>query len=822
MRVSDTSTSSPATRLMREAAAAVTVSSARSSSPSAAAVEGLRALGGAATAAAAEGQQQQQAAPSASAFSISAAAGFGSGQAADGLLSSLAVPRISVRASSATQLLQAHTIATGLPPRSPGGKALLQGNFFQRISSALPPEGGGGGNVSRLHSTSTTSATGGLPFPASAPQHQSNAATSGMRGSSSPTHSSRSSPLSNTAQLRASLASASATAAVSSGSVRRSSGSGVGGGGGGGGTTLRRSFSLQAEMDAAASDGPSLRRPSVPTLPSSALLVATGSRAKRVSSTGQVPDHSILRQVPAAVPPSTSLPTGDAAATVSALMARTLALPELAGGNGPASAPTSPARGGASGSIMIAQPSPSRRVSIASSGGGSSQGRLGDHYGTLTALRNSQFPSSLGSYPDDGSALMANEDAASVAAASGGGGEAASPPTRTSLLPSAVVRRRQLHVAEEPMSPAAGPRPAGSTPQAVQRIGGGYEPPSGGSSSGNGRAVGGAFPPDVTTGLLPGGGGGTGSRLRRSSLDCEFLTASMMRRSLEDRDDELLRAAAAAGIKQPRAPDGEAHIAQELRQQVTVPAVVATASSPIAAAAAAAAVVAAPSVAQEPGRAAAHSPPHTSVIPPIAASAAAAAALSPSRDSTVGGGTAITPRASPRAASPPPGTYNNINKFFNNGSTSATMAPITAAATTATTATAAAGVPVRMPRPPASEAPSSPTKSSYERRSETVASASSTSFPSSSATAAIIAPQPTPSLQPNLLQEYHSLPVPTSTSTSSAATCADTIPPQVLLSKADARKLLGSELDDTCTADLPGYSAGKVIGEGGFCKVRKL
>ena len=430
MRVSDTSTSSPATRLMREAAAAVTVSSARSSSPSAAAVEGLRALGGAATAAAAEGQQQQQAAPSASAFSISAAAGFGSGQAADGLLSSLAVPRISVRASSATQLLQAHTIATGLPPRSPGGKALLQGNFFQRISSALPPEGGGGGNVSRLHSTSTTSATGGLPFPASAPQHQSNAATSGMRGSSSPTHSSRSSPLSNTAQLRASLASASATAAVSSGSVRRSSGSGVGGGGGGGGTTLRRSFSLQAEMDAAASDGPSLRRPSVPTLPSSALLVATGSRAKRVSSTGQVPDHSILRQVPAAVPPSTSLPTGDAAATVSALMARTLALPELAGGNGPASAPTSPARGGASGSIMIAQPSPSRRVSIASSGGGSSQGRLGDHYGTLTALRNSQFPSSLGSYPDDGSALMANEDAASVAAASGGGGEAASPPTR--------------------------------------------------------------------------------------------------------------------------------------------------------------------------------------------------------------------------------------------------------------------------------------------------------------------------------------------------------------------------------------------------------
>ncbi len=32
--------------------------------------------------------------------------------------------------------------------------------------------------------------------------------------------------------------------------------------------------------------------------------------------------------------------------------------------------------------------------------------------------------------------------------------------------------------------------------------------------------------------------------------------------------------------------------------------------------------------------------------------------------------------------------------------------------------------------------------------------------------------------------------------------------------------LLGSELDDAHSAALPGYSVGKVIGEGGFCKVR--
>ncbi|GAX80939.1 hypothetical protein CEUSTIGMA_g8374.t1 [Chlamydomonas eustigma] len=45
-------------------------------------------------------------------------------------------------------------------------------------------------------------------------------------------------------------------------------------------------------------------------------------------------------------------------------------------------------------------------------------------------------------------------------------------------------------------------------------------------------------------------------------------------------------------------------------------------------------------------------------------------------------------------------------------------------------------------------------------------------------------------------------------------------PPSATLGKMEARMLLGSELDEAHTAALPGYSVGKVIGEGGFCKVR--
>jgi hypothetical protein len=41
-----------------------------------------------------------------------------------------------------------------------------------------------------------------------------------------------------------------------------------------------------------------------------------------------------------------------------------------------------------------------------------------------------------------------------------------------------------------------------------------------------------------------------------------------------------------------------------------------------------------------------------------------------------------------------------------------------------------------------------------------------------------------------------------------------------MLSNVEARMLLGSEINTQMSLDLPGYSVGKVIGEGGFCKVR--
>ena len=43
-----------------------------------------------------------------------------------------------------------------------------------------------------------------------------------------------------------------------------------------------------------------------------------------------------------------------------------------------------------------------------------------------------------------------------------------------------------------------------------------------------------------------------------------------------------------------------------------------------------------------------------------------------------------------------------------------------------------------------------------------------------------------------------------------------------MLSNVEARMLLGSEINAHMTRDLPGYLVGKIIGEGGFSKVRSL
>ena len=264
-------------------------------------------------------------------------------------------PPSALRTSSSSQLMLSLQGSAGLPPRSPaggpagargGGGGAFQGSSssnssaiaVRTLSGSGAPEEGGRTVGSRLHAMSS-------------PVNLQHGAGGGRGSDGSPTRSFPS-------------PSVTMTAAGGSFEGRPSVAQRLGGG-------------LQAALADASS--------SLDSIATNGFSMAT-ARAKRTSSMGQAPD-SILSQIGFAATSNHNYHHRDSAPSGgSAFPLRTVD----EGGNG-----AGEGDGGIAGTSS-GPPSPGmmhRRTSLTSGGGagaGVSQGRLGDPYGTLTALRNSQ------------------------------------------------------------------------------------------------------------------------------------------------------------------------------------------------------------------------------------------------------------------------------------------------------------------------------------------------------------------------------------------------------------------------------------------------
>ena len=360
---------------------------------------------------------------------------------------------------------------------------------------------------------------------------------------------------------------------------------------------------------------------------------------------------------------------------------------------------------------------------------GNSQSRLGDHYGTLTALRNSQFSSSLGvagyasdhSLPDvggDGSVVASTHRGGGVTA--GSSGQASANAAGSQALPQrkGSTGRLMLH-AEEPTSPAVtssltrASTLSTAPPKATQRIGGSFDPPLGSGINAAPRAMAG-----MGIELL-----GSSSRQHRGSLGHDIDV-----KINQGQEDPQLHHGQSHHVKMT---DGTANLLQEsvrlpenrAQQQIAPPVDLILQA------------LRTKEVSSDGGSA----PGHSSRPLPDKGSAAPSAAAS---------------------------TDARLHKALSGGGSA--------------------------PHPPSSPAAAPPVRASTSRTS-----------------------QESPSSRPQILTSSPSLDRHRDQIQYSNKK-ALSVP---MLSNVEARMLLGSDLNERISADLPGYSAGKVIGEGGVCRV---